>query len=229
MTRAELLDVIYRFHPRGLHEGSLGYDDTEEAAHFRDAMRRGVAAYPTWRALFDRLRPQYPLRNHSLSFQRGDWDPAYSGEIYLPGDRSLYFHVSLLGPYYGIHRTGLPVEELPAVDSAREIDATFPGYAPIPPELGDLVVPDVAPGNLLFGEATIYECLLSELWALPLPPKHAVPVEGGGEAAWARLLDRSRAGLPVLLPAGVERHGEAVERHEGEPLDDDDPDDAGLP
>ena len=208
MTRAELLEVVYRFHPRGLYDGGLGYDDTEEAQHFRDAMRRGVAAYPTWRALFDRLRPRYPLRNHSLSFQRGGWDPAYSGEIYLPGDCSLYFHVSLLGPYYGIHRTGLPVEELPAVDLAREIEATFPGYVPIPPELGNEVVPDVAPGNRLFGEATVYDCLLAGRWAWALPPGYAEPTAAEFEAARAHLEARSRAGLPVLLPAGVEHDGE---------------------
>jgi hypothetical protein len=61
---------------------------------------------------------------------------------------------------------------------------------------------------------------LSELWALPLPPKHAVPMDGEGEAAWARLLERSRAGLPVLLPAGVERDHEAGERGDGEEPDD---------
>jgi hypothetical protein len=35
------------------------------------------------------------------------------------------------------------------------------GYAPIPPDLGDIIVPDVALDTLNLGEATIYDCLLS--------------------------------------------------------------------
>ena len=82
-------------------------------------------------------------------------DPAYSGDIDIPGHK-LGFHVSLLGPYYGIHRTGAPGEEPAALDLAREIEATYPGYEPIPPELGDEVVPDVED----LGKTTIYVCLL---------------------------------------------------------------------
>ena len=43
---------------------------------------------------------------------------------------------------------------------AREIEATYPGYEPIPPEIGNEVVPDVD----VIGGATIYVCLLSTVW-----------------------------------------------------------------
>jgi hypothetical protein len=98
--------------------------------------------------------------------------PAYSARIYRPKDlepvpslssrASLSFHVSLLGPYYGIHDRGEPNEK-PAV-IAEEIEATYPGYHPIPPELGNEVVPDVAMDGALMGEATIYMCLFSDVW-----------------------------------------------------------------
>ena len=189
MTRAEMLEVVYRFYPRGLIEGADGYDDTEERQHQRDAARRGVAEFPTWKAMTRRLGARYPLIDRSLSLLAGSWDPAYSADLEIPG-RTLGFHVSLLGPYYGIHRTGLPVEELPAGDLAREIEATYPGYEPIPPEIGDEVVPDVCP----FGRATLYHCLLSTVWedsSGPWPPPSRVPVSAAEQAA-RRLERRNR-------------------------------------
>lgn len=44
---------------------------------------------------------------------------------------------------------------------AREIEATW-GYQRMPPEVGKLIVPDVATDNRGFGEATLYDCLLSD-------------------------------------------------------------------
>ncbi|WP_437643741.1 hypothetical protein [Sorangium sp. So ce362] len=77
---------------------------------------------------------------------------------------ALSFHVSLIGPYYGIHLPGIPEGEPVARESAEEIEATYPGYRPIPPELGNEVVPDVAMSVVLMGEATIYMCLFSSVW-----------------------------------------------------------------
>jgi hypothetical protein len=70
--------------------------------------------------------------------------------------------VSLLGPYYGIHDTGEPDEKLAVI--AAEIEATYPGYQTIPPDLGNEVVPDVYEPRTRFGEATIYLCLFSDVW-----------------------------------------------------------------
>jgi hypothetical protein len=171
MTRSELLEVIYRFYPRGLWPDDPGFADTKEHRRLVDAARRAVAEYPTWTAMFRRLAARYTLQNESLFLLAGGIDPAYSAYVILPG-RTLGFHVCFLGPYYGIHRTGAPGEEPAASDIAREIEATYPGYEPIPPELGNEVVPDVAPDPRLLGEATIYECLLAIAWegsSRPLP------------------------------------------------------------
>jgi hypothetical protein len=141
----------------------LGYDDTEERFRQLQASRRGVDDYPRWKAMMRRLGERYPICDWSLYLLGGSWGPAYSGWIYIPGYR-IGFHVSLLGPYYGIHRLGVPGEEEAALDIAREIEATYAGYEPIPPELGEEVVPDVALDKRHFGQATIYDCLLSQEW-----------------------------------------------------------------
>ncbi|MGK3996422.1 hypothetical protein [Sorangium sp. So ce1024] len=180
ISRSELLDVVYRFYPRGVHNfarihvppNEPFYDDTEEHRRLVEAANRGRAEYPTWEAMIDRLYERYDLQNESLSLVAGGAEPAYSARIYRPQDSgpvpslsdraSLSFHVSLLGPYYGIHSRGEP-DEIPAA-VAEEIEATYPGYQTIPPELGNEVIPDVAMDGALMGEATIYMCLFSKVW-----------------------------------------------------------------
>ncbi|WP_437671169.1 hypothetical protein [Sorangium sp. So ce131] len=180
ITRSELLDVVYRFYPRGVHKiqriyvppGEPVYEDTEEHRRLVEAANHGRAQYPTWKAMIRRLGDRYGLQNESLSLVAGGSDPAYSARIYRPRDSgpvpsisdraSLSFHVSLLGPHYGIHSRGEP-DEIPAA-VAKEIEATYPGYQPIPPELGNEVVPDVDMDGLMMGEATIYVCLFSNVW-----------------------------------------------------------------
>lgn len=46
---------------------------------------------------------------------------------------------------------------------AQNIEATF-GYARMPPEVGKVIVPDVATVLRPFGEATLYDCLFSDNW-----------------------------------------------------------------
>jgi len=178
MTRSELFNVIYRFYPRGVlpydriyvPTGEPFYDDTEEYRRQVEASNRARAEYPTWKAMIRRLGDRYPLHNLSLHILAGGTDPAYSAAIYLnepkePKDLlALTFHVSLLGPYYGIHLPGIPEEEPVAREVVREIKATYPGYQQIPPELGNEIVPDVATVAAGFGEATIYLCLFSSFW-----------------------------------------------------------------
>ena len=77
--------------------------------------------------------------------------------------------MSLLGPDYGIHLPGISEEEPVAPEIAREIEATYPGYKQIPPELGNDVVPDVAMDGALMGKATIYVSLFSDVWTLVKP------------------------------------------------------------
>jgi hypothetical protein len=197
MTRSDLLALVYHFYPRGLYVDGLGYDDTEERYRQCEAVRRGAAEYPTWKAMLRRLRARYPFTDHAMGVLGGSLMPGYSAEIEIPG-HLLGFHVSLLGPYYGIRRLGAPGEDLAALDLAREIEATYPGYEPIPPELGDEVVPDVTLDKRLFGEATVYDCLLAQEWA-----------ESSGPYDSLRSPDYVDPDAPVTeeapAPTGVER------------------------
>jgi hypothetical protein len=226
MTRAELLAVVYHFYPRAIEVTGLGYHDTEERQRQRDAMQRGVAAFPTWKAMLGRLRARYALMDHSEYLLAGVWDSAYSASLEIPG-RTLGFHVSLLGSYYGIHRTGAAGEEPAALDLAREIEATFPGYVPIPPELGDEVVPDVALYVKPFGRATIFDLLLSDGWdgsSEPWPPpvNRSAEEEAALEAAHARQQARLRADLPVAH-AVFDSDDDDPDRKAEEPLSEDAP------
>ena len=124
--------------------------------------------------------------DHSLSLLAGGLDPAYSAAIDIPEEGVLYFHVSLLGPYYGIHRTGAPGEKAVASDLALEIEATYGGYAPIPPEIGEEIVPDVALDCRDFGEATIYDCLLSTAWKWSSAPARVVSSQPASAASVPR-------------------------------------------
>ncbi|WP_437645057.1 hypothetical protein [Sorangium sp. So ce362] len=172
ITRSELLDVVYRFYPRGVHcferihvpPNEPVYDDTEEHRRLVEAANRGRAEYPTWKAMIRRLGDRYGLQNESLSLVARGSDPAYSARIWLTDETALSFHVSLLGPYYGIHLPGIPEEEPVAREITGEIEATYPGYQTIPPELGNEVVPDVSMDWAFMGEATIYVCLFSDVW-----------------------------------------------------------------
>lgn len=172
MTRGDLLDLVYRFYPRGMLQierrhvppGEAVYDDTVEHRRLVEAANRGRAEYPMWKAMIRRLGDRYGLQNESLHLLSGGTDPAYSARIWLTDATALSFHVSLIGPYYGIHLSGIPEEEPVAHEIAREIEATYPGYKTIPPELGNEVVPDVCAHGGWFGEATIYICLFSDVW-----------------------------------------------------------------
>jgi hypothetical protein len=196
ITRSELLDVVYRFYPRGLlpyarihvPPGEPFYDDTEEYLRLVEAANHGRAEYPTWKAMIRRLGDRYGLQNESLSLLSGNVDPAYSARIWLTDETALSFHVSLLGPYYGIHLPGIPEEEPVAREIAREIEATYPGYRQVPPELGDVVVPDVTMFAVSMGEATIGMFLFSVVWSWidPVPWRHG---KGSMKYTQGELLD----------------------------------------
>ncbi|MFO0590275.1 MAG: hypothetical protein U0441_22215 [Polyangiaceae bacterium] len=56
-----------------------------------------------------------------------------------------------------------PDEQPFAVSIAEEIETHW-GHERLPPDVGNIVVPDVATNLRLLGEATLYDCLLSDQW-----------------------------------------------------------------
>jgi hypothetical protein len=72
---ADLFDVIYRFYPPGVRHihrmyvppGEPVYEDTGQHRRLVEAAGRGRGAYPTWKAMIDRLGKRNSLQNESLS------------------------------------------------------------------------------------------------------------------------------------------------------------------
>jgi hypothetical protein len=55
-------------------------------------------------------------------------------------------------------------DEKPYMDwLAGDIEATF-GCERMPPEVGNVIVPDVVTSNCGLGQARVYDCLLSDDW-----------------------------------------------------------------
>lgn len=172
ISRSELLKLVYCYYPAGMLDidrmhvfpGEIVYVDTEEHCRLMVTAARGRREWPKWKAMIRRLGDRYGVQDDSLHLLSGNVHPAYSGRLWLVrGETSISFHVSLLGPYYGIRLPGVPEEEPLAREIAREIEATYPGYQTIAPEIGNEVIPDVHAG-LAFGEASIYVLLFSDYW-----------------------------------------------------------------
>lgn len=174
MTRADLLEIVYRFHPRHAYPGTPEFDDTDQRRRQLAAARSAADEYPKWQAMLGRLRAHHSVTDLSLYMMSGaDFDSAYSAYLLkAPGDGDLpplAFHVSILAPYYMIRHNRPPRDEPRALDLATEIEATY-GYEPVPPELGDVVVPGVVLNGGTSLTATINACLFSSSWGDGLPP-----------------------------------------------------------
>ena len=111
-TLDELLDIVYRYYPRGVGmvDGDLDFRairDSEEHARLV-AARRKAATDERWLAMLRRISQRFPgmLMNYSLGLPTGDRDACYSFTIDPPNAtdrRTLWFHISFLAPYYLIH------------------------------------------------------------------------------------------------------------------------------
>jgi hypothetical protein len=138
--------------------------------------------------------PECSIQNRSLHLPSGDCDACYSAWLNLPTlgpgerDHALGFLVSFLVPYHVIYSSRFihldqpgedgetntrqevhlelsPDEQLYARALAEEIATTFGDhYEPMPPEMGNVVVPDVVAGNKVMGEATLFHCLFTDNW-----------------------------------------------------------------
>lgn len=181
MTPAALLAVVYRFYPRGLRVGSPGYKETPEYRRRFAATRQAAAEFPKWRGMLDRLGARYGIHDLSLHVFGSGVDSAYSVKLSIPGmgaehdalaengklGSQIKFGccVSFLGPYYVVCHTNVAIDEPYVQDVTREVQATYRGYELVPPELGNVQVPDVALDTVGMGEVTIYNALLSTDWA----------------------------------------------------------------
>ncbi|XXT21529.1 hypothetical protein WME94_08190 [Sorangium sp. So ce429] len=256
----ELLDIVYRYYPRGVgikEDGDIDVQrctETEEHARLV-AARIQASKDERWHSMLRRIGDRFPgaLMNHSLHLPTGGWDGCYSFTIDVPDstDRTLWFQVSFLAPYYIVHSSrtieivkelrdsftvsfrgmlfivsrspldpwlisnpdhdsprtvtvtrryvafDLSPDEQPCADwIAHEIEATF-GCERMPPELGTVLVPDVAAGVCLPGEIRLYDCLFSDqhTWVKPSPSEEPAP---RAKVVESSLTERFVAVLTVL-------------------------------
>ncbi|WP_434041352.1 MULTISPECIES: hypothetical protein [Sorangium] len=108
----ELLDVVYRYYPRGvgmMDDGDIDVQRCMETEEHDRLVRARIQASKgdRWRDLRRRIRDGFPGRfmNHSLHLPAGGYDACYSFSIDMPESkgRKLWFHVSFLVPYYIVH------------------------------------------------------------------------------------------------------------------------------
>ncbi|HLL52392.1 MAG TPA: hypothetical protein VK447_02540 [Myxococcaceae bacterium] len=177
------MSVVYRYYPRDLYPSDPGYRDTEEHRRLVQARIQAAAEGGPWDVLLQRLCTRFPkaITNGSLGLFTGDYDAAYEGSLTLQARgwydryRALYFTISFLVPYYVVYScanvvapvthagqgtrhinfTFTPDEEPLARALTEEILAVFPGYEPMPPEIGFLPVPEIE----TFSEPTLYKTL----------------------------------------------------------------------
>lgn len=138
--------------------------------------------------------PDCAVANKVMYLEKLPQGGCYAVDVWLPtitkevGGHALCVQVSFLAPYYVLYssrilwhdekeplgfrhsgpgetRFDLTSEEQPYADQiVREVEAEFPGYELMPPELGHLVIPDLQHENRPPGEATIYDCLIDDQW-----------------------------------------------------------------
>jgi hypothetical protein len=141
----------------------------------------------------DACFPGRSVTNRSLHLPTGSIDACYSAWLDLPPSagehaRNLGFLVSFLVPSYVVYSSRMthldprdPASEGRSIrrefsftftgdeepyvrEIVREIEATYSGYEPMPPDVGNVIVPDVVAGLKLMGETTLYHCLFSDDW-----------------------------------------------------------------
>ena len=129
--------------------------------------------------------------DRSLHLASGGWDACYSGWFRmppLPGEdrRNVGFFVSFLAPYYvvyasrvtfldrqdpanqgkGMHQsiafTFAADEEPYARGLIAEIEATYPDHEPMPPDVGNVLVPGIVANRWPIATATLFGCLFSD-------------------------------------------------------------------
>jgi hypothetical protein len=138
--------------------------------------------------------PECGVANKVMYLAKVPQGTCYAADLWLPtlpkdvGGHAICFQMSFLGPYYvlyssrffwrdeldsfghrlsgpGEERFDLTPEEEPYAERlVREIEAEFPGYQLMPPEIGHVVIPDLQHENRPPGEATIYDCLIDDQW-----------------------------------------------------------------
>lgn len=157
-----LFEVVYQYYPRRLSIEQPAYKKSKEYKRRLKACRNAAPHREAWRAMLMRLAQHFPhqqvIDDTRFSMESDEHPlPSLSGAILLPHGAGVHSHsiefcVSLLAPYYKI-QSRLVVDEL--------LEAAFVGYAWMPPDIGKLIVPEIASFGGHLGRVTLYDCLMS--------------------------------------------------------------------
>lgn len=178
----------YEQTPEVLRQAAAHAGASRQYATWRGLLRKLEGRFPE-----DRF-PGVAVHDQSLYLQDPGgtvWARCFTGELWLPArspgakNRTLRFLVSFVVPCYVVFRWCNELREraagtldpqsatsfeLSPDESAfakviiEEIELAYPGYAPIPPEVGRTVIPDIVTERKRFGEAEIFGCFFSDDW-----------------------------------------------------------------
>lgn len=189
-TLDELLQIVYRYYPRGVLDHEPGYHRSTEFRRL-DAIRKEAASSKVWLAYLDRLSLRFNgvIFNRSLALARFPCDACTWVTHLLPPRSSdpqdadlLGIAISFIAPYYVLYssrtidrtyydavRFFYPFdlnddEVADAQIMVDEMKLLYPEHEPMPPEVGNIVVPDVMAGNQMIGRATLYNCFFTDAW-----------------------------------------------------------------
>ena len=189
-TVDELLQIVYRHYPRGMWDFEPGYHDTAEFRRI-DAARKEAASSKTWLALLDRLNLRFngDIFNNSMALAGFKMDGCTWVTHGLPSRTSdprdadlLGLAISFIAPYYVLYSSrridrtycdavrffypfDLDDDEIAdAQIMVDEMKVLYPEHEPMPPDIGNIVVPDVMAGNQAIGRATLYQCFFTDAW-----------------------------------------------------------------
>lgn len=103
------------------------------------------------------------LHSHSIEFCVSLLSPYYKIQSRLVTD-DIQPHDTQTKPQKSLVRLELSPSEQPyGTQIAHEIETAYAGYTPMPPELGTLIVPELASFGGRLGQVSIYDCLLSPI------------------------------------------------------------------
>lgn len=193
-TIDEILTTVYRFYRSTKTYADLGPDTEELVGARRHAgsdgpYERWEAMLDRLQARF----PECDITNRSIHLPTGRLDAGYAGRLDLPPGleeegRDIGFLVSFLVPCYVVYgyrmmplgeeekadpeyptrheiRFTFTADEQPYVQEiVREIETTYAGYEPMPPEVGNGLVLDVVTGLNTIGTTKLYHCLFTDDW-----------------------------------------------------------------
>jgi hypothetical protein len=187
-SREDLVEIVYRYYPRGIHPSEAGYQETEAFKRYQPLKEdRRWDRDGRWGRFMELLRQKHPTyRYWDCTFGHGNG--CYIVRALLPRaeecpeDIEVVCLVSYLAPVYATyvaymrgrppHRNRRIVftppdgsEEARAASLlAAEIEAEF-DVAPFPPEYRSTIIPDVVAGNEGLGEASLFHCLFTDsIW-----------------------------------------------------------------